>query len=89
MSTSDLIKYNNICKISISLPYCQLSNPDPVLDYNTTNPLDLPSDNNKKGITSELSNFGDLEKTRLADIGNDKEDIKPVDIDKQKPTTSN
>lgn len=80
-STNGLIRYVNACKIPISLPYCQLSNPDPVLDYNTTNSLDLPSDNNKKGITPKVSNYDDLERTKPADIGNDEEDIRPTDID--------
>ena len=81
-STSGLTRHINVCKIPISLPCCQLSNPDLVLDYNTTNPLDLPLDHNQKGITPEVSNHGDLEGIRLANIGNNKKDIRSADIDK-------
>ena len=88
-STSSLTRHVNACKIPISLLCCQSSNPDLVLNYNTTNPLDSPSDNNKEGITPEISNHSNSEKTRPANIGNDKEDIRPVDIDKQRPATSN
>ena len=87
--TSGLRRHVNACKIPISLLCRQLSNPDPVLDYNTINPLDLPLNNNKKGITPEVSNHGDLEGTRPANIGNDKEDIRLADIDKQRPATPN
>ena len=88
-STSGLTRHVNACKIPISLPCCQSSNPDPVLDYNTINPLDLPSDNNKEGITPEVSNHGDLEGTKPANISSNEEDIRPADIDKQKPATLN
>ena len=81
-SISGLTKYVNACKILISLPCCQSSNPDPVLDYNKTNLLNLPSDNNKESITPEVSNHSDSEETRPANIGNNKEDIRLVDIDK-------
>ena len=88
-STSGLTKHINAYKIPISLPCRQLSNPDRILDYNMTNLLDLPSDNNKKGINPEVSNHGDLKGTRPANIGNDKEDIRRADIDKQRPATPN
>ena len=81
-STSGLTRHVNACKIPISLLFRQSSNPDPVLDYNMTNPLDSPSDNNKEGITPEVSNYGDSEGTRPANIGNNEEDIRPADIDK-------
>ena len=88
-STSGLTRHVNICKIPISLSCCQLSNPDPILTYNITNPLNLPLDNNKKGIIPEVSNHGDLERTRLVNISNGKESIRPADINKQRPTTPN
>ena len=87
--TSGLTRHVNACKIPIPLPCCQSSNPDPILDYNTTNPLDLPSDNNKEDITPEVSNHGDSERTRPANIGNDEENIRPADIDEQRPATLN
>lgn len=40
-STSGLTRHDNACKISNSLPYCQSSNPKPVLDYNTAKPPKL------------------------------------------------
>lgn len=50
-STSGLTEHFNVCKILIVLPYCQTpSEPEEVLEYNTTNPPDLLSDNNKKNI---------------------------------------
>ena len=48
----------NTYKISITLLSCQLSNPEPVLDYNTTNLLNLPSDHNKEDISLRISNNG-------------------------------
>lgn len=57
-----------------------------MLDYNTTNLLDLPSDNNKEYISSVTSNIG-KERIRSADINNKEEDIKPTDISKKKPVT--
>ena len=86
-STNGLTRYINACKIPISLPCCQLSNSDLVLNYNMTNPLSLPSDNNKESITSKVSNNNDSERTRPANIGNDQEDIRPADIDKQRSAT--
>lgn len=87
-STSGLTRYVNACKIPISLPYCQPSNPEPVLDYNMTNSLNLPSDNNEKNIRLVASD-NDKERIRLADIDNDKENIRPADIDEQRPAISN
>ena len=87
-STYGLTKHVNTYKIPIFLPYCQLSNPDPVLNYNTTNPLDLPSDNSKEDMTSKISNHGHSKVTRPANIGNNKEDIRLANLDKQRPTTS-
>lgn len=85
--TNGLTKHINAYKIPISLLCYLFSNPDPVLDYNMTNLLDLLLDNNNKGITALVSNHNDSERTRLADISNNKEDIRPVNIDKQKPAT--
>lgn len=44
--------------------YCQLLNPDLVMDNNTTNFLDLLLNNNKEDINFEISNYDDLEKIR-------------------------
>ena len=51
-----------------------------MLNYNTTNPLDLPSDNNKKSITPEVSNNGDSKQIKAANISHNKEDIRQADI---------
>ena len=59
-----------------------------MLDYNTTNPLDLPSDNNKENINPKALNNGE-ERIRLVDIDNGKEDIRSADIDKERLVTPN
>ena len=59
-----------------------------MLDYNITNPLDLPSDNNKENNSLRISN-NDEERIKPADMENNKEDIRPADIDKKKPVTPN
>ena len=69
--------------------YHVASNHDPVLEYNTTNPLDLSLDNNKEGITPKVFNYGDLEGTKPANIGNNKKDIRSAGINKQKLATLN
>ena len=79
--TSGLKRHINAHKIPITLSSCQPLNPKLVLDYNTTNLLKLPSDNNKEDISPEASNNGE-ERIKLADINNDKKDIKCVNIDK-------
>ncbi len=54
-----------------------------------TNHLDLPSDYFEEDISSGVSN-NDKEEIRLADtMGNDDKNIRPVDIDKQRPITLN
>ena len=80
-STSGLISHINTCKILITLPNCQLSNPKLMLDYNTTNLLDLPSDKNKENISLETSNNG-KKGIKLIDMDNNKEDFRSGDIDK-------
>ena len=87
-STTGLTRYINVCKISITLPSCQPSNLELMLDYNIINPLDLPSDNNKKNISPNASNNG-KKGIRLADISNDEEDIRPANIDKERLATPN
>ena len=87
-STSGWTRYVNACKIPLTLPSCQPLNPKPVLDDNTTNLLDLPSDNNEENISPRALNNG-KKSIRLADMDNNKEDIKPANIDKQKPATPN
>lgn len=54
-----------------------------MLDYNTTNPLDLASGNNEEDISPGASNIG-KKKPRLANMNNNKEDIRPADIDKER-----
>lgn len=46
-------------------------------------------DNNNKDITLKVSNHIDLKRTRPADIGNNKENIRLADINEQRPATSN
>ena len=87
-SISGLKKHINSCKIPNSLPYCQSSNSKLVLDYNATNPLDLPSNKNKEDISLRVSNNGG-EIIRPADMDNNKEDIRLADISKKRPTTPN
>ena len=74
-STNNLIRDMNACKIPITLLSCQPSNPELVLDYNTTNFLDLLLNTNKKDISSGTLN-NNKERIRPADINNNKEDIR-------------
>lgn len=83
-----MTKYVNTCKISNFLPYCQSSNPEPILNYNTTNFLDLLLDNYKENISSRGWNNGKKE-IKKADMDSDKKNIRPANIDKQKLITSN
>ena len=76
-----MTRYINAYKIQITLPSCQLSNPKPVLDHNTINLLDLPSDNNKEDISPRALD-NSKEGIRLVDMDNNKEAIRPTDIDK-------
>ena len=88
-STSGLTRHVNACKIPITLPSCQSFKPASILKYNTINHPDLLSDNFKENISLGVSN-NDKEKIRLADtIGNDNENSRPVNIDKQRPITLN
>ncbi len=88
-STSGLTRHVNACKIPITLPSCQSSTPTLILEYNMTNHPDLPSDYFKKDISPEESN-NNKEVIRPADTtGNDDENSRPADIDKQRPTTPN
>ncbi len=85
-STSGLTRHVNTCKIPITLPSRQTSKSTIILEDNTTNCPDLPLDNNEKGISPRASNHG-KERTRPA--SNNNEDIRPVDIDQQRPITPN
>ena len=87
-STSGLTRHVNACKIPITLPSCQPSTLAPILEYNTTNHPDLPSDNFEEDISPGASNNGE-ERIRSADIDNDKEDIRQANLDKQRPATPN
>lgn len=75
-STSGLTRQFNACKIPNFLYYYQFLNPELVLNYNTTNPLNMSFDNNEEDSSLITSNNGE-------------EKIKPVDIGKQKPVTPN
>ena len=83
-----MTRYVNTCKIPITLLSRQFLNPKPILDYNTINLLDLPSDNKEEDINPKALKNG-KEGIRLADMDNDTKDIGPADIDKEKPTTPN
>ena len=64
------------------------SNPKLILDYNTTNSLNLPSDNNEEDI-SPVTSKNSKEKIRPTNINNNKKDIRLADIDKEKPAIPN
>ncbi len=51
-----------------------------------TNCPDLPLNNNKKSISPGALNHGEKE---IRPVGNDNENIKPMDINQQRPTTLN
>ncbi len=88
-STSSLTKHINACKIPVILPYCQPSTLAPILEYNTINHPDLPSDYFKEDISLGISN-NDEEEIRPADTtGHDDENSRPANIDEQRPTTPN
>ncbi len=76
--TSSLTRHVNTCKILITMPSHQLSKPIAILEDNTTNCLDLPSDNNKEGGGLGASNHS---KKRIRLANNNNEDIKPANID--------
>ena len=59
-----------------------------MLDYNTTNFLDMPSKNNKEDISLRASNIS-KERIRPVDMNNDEKDIRPADIDKKMLATPN
>ena len=84
-STSGLTRHVNACKIPITLPSRQPSKPTAILEDNTTNRPDLPSDN-EEGISPGVSNHGE---EGIRPAGNDDEDIRPANIDQQRPTTPN
>ncbi len=88
-SPNGLIRYVNAHKIPVTLPSCQPFTPTPILEYNTTYYSNLPLDYFEKDISLGLSN-NDKEEIRLVDtMGNVDENSRPVDIDKQKSTTTN
>ncbi len=66
-STSGLARHVNAYKIPVTLPSCQPSTPAPILEHNTTNHPDLPSDYFEEDISSGASN-------------NDEEEIRPVNM---------
>lgn len=80
-SITGLIRHVNACTIPNSLPYCQSLNSKPMLNYNKTNPLDLPSKKHKQDISLKRSNNCN-EKIRPANMDNNEENIRPLDIKK-------
>lgn len=76
-----LTKYVNAYQISNFLLYCQFLKPKLVLDYNTTNFLDLLLDNNKKNISSKRSN-NSKKSIKVIDKNNNKKYIISADINK-------
>lgn len=80
---SGLTKHVNTCKIPIFLRCCQLLNLNLILNYNTTNLLNLPLDNNKEDITIKISNNNE-KKIKLININNNKKDIRSANINKQR-----
>ena len=82
-SISGLTRYVNACKISITLPSRQPPKRTAILENNMTHRLDLPLD--KEDISPKASNYS-KERIKLASNNND--DIKLVNIDKQRPITS-
>lgn len=88
-STSGLTRHVNACKIPITLSSCQPFKPTSILKYNTINYPDLSSDNFKEDISLGASN-NDKEKIRLANTtGNDNENSRLANIDKQRLITPN
>ncbi len=88
-SINGLTKHVNACKILVTLPSCQTFILAPILKYKMTNHPDLLSDYFEEDISPEASNNHE-EEIRLADIiGNDDKNSRPMDIDKQRPTTPN
>lgn len=67
---------------------CQFLNPAPILEYSMINHLKFLSDNNKEDINSRISN-NDKKGLQLINVENDKKDIRPAVIDKQKSGTLN
>ncbi len=84
-----MTRHINAYKIPVTLPSCQPSTPAPILEYNTINHPDLPRDYFEEDISPGASN-NDKEKIRPANTtGNDDENSRPTDIDKQRPITPN
>lgn len=79
--TSSLTKHIKACKILIILPNWQPFKVVTILEYNTTNHIDLALDNFKEDINLRKSNH-DEEKNQPADINNDKKNMIPINIDK-------
>lgn len=85
-STSGLTRYVNICKIPITLPNGQASKPTVILEDNTTNWLDLPSNNNEENISPRASNH---KEQGIKPTDNNDKDIRSANIDQQRLTTPN
>lgn len=70
-SINDLTKHVNIYKILIIFPSCLLSKLIIILKYNTSNLLDLLSNNGERNIGPGVYNNGNKRiRLRLADITN-------------------
>lgn len=59
-----------------------------MLEYNTTNLLNLPSDKSIKNINLGKSNISE-NGIKPVDRDNNKADISPTDIDNERPATPN
>ncbi len=81
-STSGLTRHVNACKIPVTLPSCQLSTPASILEYNTTNHLDLLSDYFEEDISPGALNNNKEEIRSVDTTSNDDENSRPADIDK-------
>lgn len=84
-SIINLTKHVNICKILITLPSCLLSKLIIILKYNTSNLLDLPSNNGERNIGPGIYNNDNKRiRLKLANITNNNN----RDIDQQRQTIS-
>ena len=83
-STSGLTKHVNACIILITLPSYQPLKLTVILEDNTMNCLDLTL--NKESINLKVSNYG---KKRIKPVDKNDNNIKPANIDQQRPTIPN
>ncbi len=77
-STNSLTRHVNAYKIPFTLSSRQPFKSAAILENNTINHLNLPSDNNEEGISPRASNHG---KEEIRPVGNNDKDNKPANID--------